>query len=153
SAHYVSHWVENDAHRHRERQPIIARLVAAVPFGPDAELAVLDVGAGAGVIAESLLQSFARPRIVLQDFSAPMLAHARARFGDRGEQVSYALCDLQDAGWVKQVGGPFDLVVSGIAIHNLENMGAIANCYEGICGLLKPEGCFIDYDYFDRVGG
>src|SRR5205085_63033 len=66
---------------------------------------------------------------------------------------SYALCDLQDAGWAKQVGGPFDLVVSGIAIHNLENMGAIANCYEGIHGLVKPGGCFIDYDYFDRAGG
>jgi 2-polyprenyl-3-methyl-5-hydroxy-6-metoxy-1,4-benzoquinol methylase len=153
SEHYVGHWVDSDARRHSERAPIITRLVAAVPFGNDTQFTMLDVGAGSGVIADALLQSFPHARIVLQDYSAPMLTRARARFGDRGEQVRYALCDLQDAQWVKKVGGPFDLVLSGIAIHNLQDMAKIAACYEGVCGLLKPDGCFIDYDYFDWAGG
>jgi trans-aconitate methyltransferase len=153
SEHYVGHWVENDARRQGERHPIIARLIAAVPFGHETEFTVLDVGAGAGAIADALLQAFPRASIVLQDYSAPMLAHARARLGDRGERVRYALCDLQDADWVKKVGGPFDVVVSGIAIHNLQDMAKIAGCYDGVCGLLKPGGCFLDYDYFDRAGG
>src|SRR6266446_2613390 len=87
SEHYVGHWVENDARRQAERQPIIDRLIAAVPFGPATEFTVLDVGAGAGAIADALLRAFPRARMVLQDFSAPMLAHARARFSDRGDQV------------------------------------------------------------------
>ena len=57
------------------------------------------------------------------------------------------------SGWVKTAGGPFDLAVSGIAIHNLHEMAAIANCYEAVRGLLKPGGVFLDYDHFDRVGG
>src|SRR5436190_1685734 len=73
SDHYVGHWVENDARRQAERQPIIARLIAAVPFGREAEFIVLDVGAGAGAIAEALLEAFPRARIVLQDYSEPML--------------------------------------------------------------------------------
>src|SRR5258705_8460114 len=72
SEHYVGHWVENDARRQGERQPIIARLIAAVPFGHDTEFAVLDVGAGAGAIADALLQGLPQPRILLQDYSSPM---------------------------------------------------------------------------------
>jgi SAM-dependent methyltransferase len=153
SEHYVGHWVENDARRQSERQPFIARLIAAIPFVRDAEFSVLDVGAGAGAIAAALLESFPRAKIVLQDYSAPMLAHARKRLGAHAAQLSYVLCDLADQSWVKKVGGPFDTVVSGIAIHNLQDMGRIAACYEGICSLLRPGGCFIDYDYFDRAGG
>ena len=154
SDHYVGHWVENDARRQGERQPIIARLIAAVPsFGHEAEFTVLDVGAGAGAIAEALLEAFPRARIVLQDYSPPMLNVARKRLGKHAAQTSYVLCDLLDEAWGKKVGGPFDVVVSGIAIHNLQDMGKIAACYETICGLLKPGGCFIDYDHFDRAGG
>ena len=153
SEHYVGHWVENDARRQGERQPIIARLIAAVPFGHDAEFTVLDVGAGAGAITEALLAAYPRTRIVLQDFSEPMLGVARKRLVAHATQTNYVQCDLFDETWIKKVGGPFDVVVSGIAIHNLQDMGKIAQCYEAICGVLKPGGCFIDYDHFDRAGG
>ena len=43
--------------------------------------------------------------------------------------------------------------MSGIAIHNLNDMAAIAACYQAVRRLLKPGGCFLDYDHFDRVGG
>ena len=153
SQHYVSDWIANDARRASERQPIIERLIAAVPFGREAEIAVLDVGAGAGVVADAVLQAFPRAQVTLQDYSQLMLARARERLGNRDGQVRYALGDLNDPAWVKNVGGPFDLAVSGIAIHNLQVMAAIAACYERVHGLLKPGGCFLDYDHFDRVGG
>ena len=62
-------------------------------------------------------------------------------------------CDLSDPTWPQKVGGPFDLAVSGIAIHNLKNLAAMAACYEAVHGLLKPGGCFLDYDHFDKFGG
>src|SRR6266853_348103 len=94
SDHYVGHWVENDARRQGERRPIIARLIAAVPsFGHEAEFTVLDVGAGAGAIAEALLEAFPCARIVLQDYSPPMLSVARKRLGQHAARTSYVLCD------------------------------------------------------------
>ena len=63
------------------------------------------------------------------------------------------LSDLADPAWTKSAGGPFDLAVSGIAIHNLHDMAVIAACYDGVRSLLKSGGAFIDYDHFDRVGG
>jgi hypothetical protein len=67
--------------------------------------------------------------------------------------MRYVVCDLRDPAWAQDVGGPFDLVVSGIAIHNLYDMAAITACYGAIRGLLKPGSCFLDYDHFDRAGG
>ena len=153
SPSYVDSWLKRDASRRGERGPFLERLVAAVPFLRDAEIEVLDVGAGSGIVADAVLAAFPRARITLQDYSEPMLARARASFAGRAVQVRCVLCDLREPTWEQAVGGPFDLAVSGIAIHNLNDMAAIAACYQAVRRLLKPGGCFLDYDHFDRVGG
>src|SRR4051794_32010937 len=73
SRDYVSDWIARDLDRHNERQPIIERMIAAIPFAPDSELAVLDVGGGSGVLTEAVLKAFPRAQVTLQDFSQPML--------------------------------------------------------------------------------
>ena len=67
--------------------------------------------------------------------------------------MRYVIADLCDPAWVDHVAGPFDLIVSAIAIHNLRDLGQIAACYRAIAGLAKPGGVFLDYDLFDRIGG
>jgi SAM-dependent methyltransferase len=153
SSDYVASWIARDDGRKPERQLIIARLIAAVPFARDAAIDVLDVGGGSGVIAAAVLEAFPRAKVTLADFSAPMLDRARERLAGEAARARFVLCDLSDHGWPRAVGGPFDLAVSGIAIHNLHELAAIAACYEAVRGLLKDGGCFLDYDHFDRVGG
>ncbi len=63
------------------------------------------------------------------------------------------MSDLTSASWSKNIGGPFDLAVSAIAIHNLRDRPTIFRCYGAIRKLLAPEGCFLDYDYFQYAGG
>ena len=82
-----------------------------------------------------------------------MIESARKTFASRAAQLRYALCDLRDPAWEQAVGGPFDLAVSAIAIHNLRELSAIAACYQAVRRLLISGGCFLDYDHFDRVGG
>ena len=150
---YVTHWIERDARRTAERQPFIEALLAAVPFPPDAPIDVLDVGGGGGVLSEAVIDTFPAARLTLQDFSAHMLARARERFATHDRAIRYVQCDLSDPAWTQTVGGPFDLAVSAIAIHNLKDLAAMASCYEAVHGLLKPGGCFLDYDHFDKFGG
>jgi len=76
SADYVRGWLARDAGRQGERAPIVARLIAAVPFARDAAIEVLDVGGGAGVIAEAVLEVFPNATVTVQDFSPHMLAAA-----------------------------------------------------------------------------
>jgi SAM-dependent methyltransferase len=153
SEHYVGHWVERDARRAADRAPILDALIAAVPFAPETPIDVLDIGGGSGVVSEAVLEAFPAARLTVQDFSAQMLARAKERFSSHDRAIRYVQCDLHDPDWPQKVGGPFDLAVSGIAIHNLQNLGAIAACYGAVHGLLKPDGCFLDYDHFDRFGG
>src|SRR5262245_41512461 len=153
SADYVRSWIARDEGRRDKRGPIIERLVAAVPFPRDAAIEVLDVGGGSGVIAQAILDAFPRAVVTIQDFSPHMLENGRARLARHGNRVRTVLSDLRDPAWTKTAGGPFDLAVSGIAIHNLHEMAAIAACYEAVRSLLKERGAFLDYDHFDRVGG
>lgn len=153
SADYVRAWIARDDARRSERAPILARMIAAVPFARDAAIEVLDVGGGAGAVAQALLEAFARATVTVQDVSPHMLAAARARLAPHATRLRTVLSDLADPAWTTTAGGPFDFVVSGIAIHNLQAMAAIAACYDGVRSLLKSGGLFLDYDHFDRVGG
>jgi SAM-dependent methyltransferase len=153
SDRYVADWIARDARRMAERMPILEALIAAVPFPADATIDVLDVGGGSGVVTDAVLDAFPAARVTLQDFSEQMLTRARETFSTHDRAIRYVQCDLLDPAWPQQVGGPFDLVVSGIAIHNLKDLAAMAACYEAVHGLLKPGGCFLDYDHFDKFGG
>jgi ubiquinone/menaquinone biosynthesis C-methylase UbiE len=123
-------------------------MLSFAPFPREAELEVLDVGAGYGAVSEELLQAFPAARVTLQDYSRPMLDRARQRLADRSDQLRFVLCDLVDPSWPKQVGGPFDLAVSAIALHNLRNPEKIFACYRAIHDLLKPGGSFLNCDRF-----
>jgi ubiquinone/menaquinone biosynthesis C-methylase UbiE len=153
SQDYVAHWVARDLTRADERRPILDRLLGAAPFAPNDPIAVLDVGGGSGVVSGAVAQAFPNAQITVQDFSAPMIEHARERFAARAARMRYVRSDLSDPAWDRNIEGPFDLAVSGIAIHNLREMAVISACYAAVRRLLRTGGCFLNYDLFDRAGG
>ena len=148
STDYVAEWITRDAARDPERRPLLQQMLSCAPSPRNAELDVLDVGAGYGAVSEEVLQAFPAARVTLQDYSRPMLDHARQHLADRSDQLRYVVCDLVDPSWPKQVGGPFDLAVSAIALHNLRDPEKIYACYRAIHDLLKPGGCFLNCDRF-----
>jgi ubiquinone/menaquinone biosynthesis C-methylase UbiE len=131
-----------------ERRPLLQQMLSFAPLPRDAELDVLDVGAGYGAVSEEVLQAFPAARVTLQDYSQPMLDRARQRLANRSDQLRYVLCDLFDPSWPKQVGGPFDLAVSAIALHNLGAHEKIFASYRAIHDLLKPDGSLLNCDRF-----
>ena len=150
---YVDDWIRHDVERNDERRPRLKRMMALAPFSHDAAISALDVGAGYGVVTEELLAVFPNARVTLQDYSDVMLGHARQRFAHLAGQIRYVRCDLTDPSWSDRVGGPFDLAVSAIAIHNLRDLAIIGECYRGIFRALKPGGRFLHYDRFASAGG
>jgi SAM-dependent methyltransferase len=153
SQSYVDEWIGQDMTRDAERRPALRRMLGAAPLAREAAIAVLDVGGGYGVVTEEVLEFFRQARVTLQDYSQPMLDAARRRLAHYGDRVHYAVGDLRDPAWTGAVGGPFDLAVSAIAIHNLRDLELIAQCYSGIARVLKPGALLLDYDLFDLIGG
>ncbi|HEX3410984.1 MAG TPA: class I SAM-dependent methyltransferase [Stellaceae bacterium] len=153
SQSYVEEWIARDLQRDEERRTRLRKMLSVATFPPDAEISVLDVGGGYGVVTEEVLRAFPHGQLILQEYSQPMLDEARRRLAQQAGRVGYVHCDLRDPSWVDHVGGPFDLAVSAIAIHNLGELSAMAVCYRGIVRVLKPGALFLDYDLFDRFGG
>ncbi len=108
---------------------------------------VLGIGAGYGVVSGIVLKAFPNARVTLQDYSTPMLEQAKQRLAAFAGRTSFALADLTDESWTAAVGGPFDLAVSTIAIHNLRDPQLIERVYEGVRSVLKPVGVEEDADY------
>jgi 2-polyprenyl-3-methyl-5-hydroxy-6-metoxy-1,4-benzoquinol methylase len=149
---YAESWVAKNEQRTERRNALLASMLAEAPYAADAPLRVLDVGGGYGFVSQAVLKAFPKANVTLQDFSQPMIEQAQVYLAPHAAQMSYALSDLRNASWGKTLG-PFDLVVSAIAIHNLRDLGAMATCYAVIHSLLVPGGWFLDCDHLDKSGG
>jgi len=148
SEQYVTDWIAHDVARDPERRPRLQKMLEMAPFPRDAAIEVLDVGAGYGAVTEEVLKRFPNARVTLQDYSQPMLAEAQRRLAPHAARLTYVTADLTDPAWPQAVGGPFDLAVSAIALHNLRDPAKIFACYRAIHDLLRPDGGFLDYDLF-----
>lgn len=150
---YVEAWVadriDGDRH-HRSRLEHLARLLASAVVTADP--AVLDVGSGPGVLAEAVLRSIPGARLVVQDYSPPMLDQARSRLARAGDRVRFHQSDLRSPGWTLELGQSFDAVVSSYAIHNLRDPAAIRAVYDELVTVLAPGGCVLLLDLVESPG-
>lgn len=146
SQQYVEEWVASATARDPERRAILRRVVSLIPREADEAIRVLDVGAGYGALSAQVLERFPRAELVCQDFSEPMFAQAQERLAWAAKRISFVHSDLSDPGWTQALTGPFDAVVSGIAIHNVRYPERIRSIYTEIFDLVAPGGCFFNYD-------
>jgi ubiquinone/menaquinone biosynthesis C-methylase UbiE len=157
SAEYVDTWVAKDRNRDERRRPLLAQMMTFVPYRADQAIRVLDVGGGYGAVSAAVLEAFPNAKVTLQDYSDVMLERARRHFAAGNapgpSPVNYVRSDLTDPSWPNTAGGPYDLVVSGIAIHNLGNADVMREVYRGVHSLLAAGGVFLDCDHFDHAGG
>jgi SAM-dependent methyltransferase len=106
---------------------------------------VLDVGGGWGPVTAIVLESFPNAEVVLHDFSEPMLEQARSRLVEY-PSVSFHRGDLLSPDWTRGLPGPFDAVVSSLAIHNVRFPDRIRAIYGEIRPLVAAGGCFVNLD-------
>jgi tRNA (cmo5U34)-methyltransferase len=96
---------------------------------------VLDLGTGTGVTAQHVLAAHPDARLVGVDESADMLAAARA--------VLPAVAQLREGRLEDPLPpGPFNLVVSALAVHHLDGEGK-ADLFRRIAEVLAPTGRFV----------
>jgi SAM-dependent methyltransferase len=143
SRDYVDDWIDGAASHDAQRRPLLRQVAGLLPFSPDAAVRVLDLGGGYGEFSAQVLDLFSQARVCLADYSAPMIERAQQRLASFGDRVQYRVCDLRDPAWPALVGGPFDAVVSTLAIHNLGEPAAIRRVFADVAGLLGPGGCFL----------
>ncbi len=58
SSEYVNDWIGRDVQRDDERRSLLQQMLERAGLASDAEIQVLDVGAGYGVVSEEVLRRF-----------------------------------------------------------------------------------------------
>lgn len=98
---------------------------------------VLDLGAGTGLLSAQILAAFPDVRLELLDGSEPMVREAQERLGAAVDAVHVAdmAAELPD--------GPFDAVVSALAIHHLEHADQRA-LMDRVHAVLRAGGVFVN---------
>ena len=146
SKQYVSDWAERQDEREVEREKIFSSMAKLLSNDRDAAISILDLGAGYGALAQFLLSYFPNAAAVCQDGSAEMAKLGRKRMKSLKGRFQYVLCDFSNPGWSRKIKGPFDAVVSSIAIHNVRSPDIIRAIYKETFSLVKPGGCFLNFD-------
>jgi tRNA (cmo5U34)-methyltransferase len=100
---------------------------------------ILDLGAGTGILSDAVRAAVPGARFVLLDGSADMLGVARARLDRSVERI--AVQDLTEA----LPDGPFDAVVSALAIHHLADVDK-RSLFRRILDRLLAGGIFVNAD-------
>lgn len=98
---------------------------------------ILDLGAGTGILSAALAERVPAARLTLLDASPAMLERAALRLA---QQQPALLVQSLDAALPT---GPFDAVVSALAIHHLED-AAKRDLYRRILAVLAPGGLFLN---------
>ena len=107
---------------------------------------ILDLGCGDGIIGRLLLEEYPEARVIFADFSEPMLEKLRIKIGIN-QRAKVINADFATSDWVKgsELEKPFDIVVSGFAIHHQPDERKIELYAEIFC-LLGSGGIFLNLD-------
>jgi len=107
-----------------------------------------DLGCGSGILADAILSRYPQAQGVLVDFSEPMVDAARAQLAGHTPRPQFVIADLALPEWTRTIAAhaPFDVIVSGYAIHHLPDERKRA-LYGEIFALLAPGGMFANVEH------
>jgi tRNA (cmo5U34)-methyltransferase len=131
---------------HWDPETYLRNMLEEVPSYPDLQaqtaaaakdvpaLTILELGIGTGETAKRVLAAHPDARLTAIDSSEKMLERARRVV----PQVDLRLARLEDP----LPDGPFDLVVSALAVHHLDGAGK-QDLFRRVAGVLAPGGTFV----------
>jgi len=107
---------------------------------------ILDLGSGDAILLATFLESFPHAKGVAVDFSPLMLEQASQRLDNYGKRATTLEADLQNSAWKNSLEVPFNVIVSGFAIHHLPDERKRA-LYQEIYDLLADGGVFLNSEH------
>jgi len=110
---------------------------------------ILDLGCGDGILGRFLMTNYPSANGVFVDFSDPMLDAARESLQNTINSTILK-ADFASPNWIDKVAShkPFDIVISGFAIHHQPDERK-RELYSEIYELLTPGGVFLNLEHVE----
>lgn len=132
-----------------EQIDVMLRVIKATQ--PKVE-AFLDLGCGDGILGRAIHQQYPNAKGVFVDFSESMLEAAKNNLENHLINFEFITLDFGEKQWINSLSdkSPFDVIVSGFAIHHQpdERKNEI---YQEIYQLLRPGGIFLNLEHVSSV--
>ena len=141
----VARWVSDSGGR-EERYAHPRQLIAdLLPFADDEPFTFLDLGAGTGAAARTLLRRYPAARAILADFSPQMMEHGRQALAPYAGRFGYVEFDIAAGQWPEAIPASLDAVVSSMSVHHLTD-DRKRQLFKEIFGRLVPGGWYLNLD-------
>ncbi|MEP6502841.1 MAG: class I SAM-dependent methyltransferase [Betaproteobacteria bacterium] len=140
-------WADTALARRPVRPEFFDAFASRIGAGPKR---VLELGSGPGILADHLLRVLPELRYTALDFSPAMHLLAQERLGERARGVTFVERSFREPSWVEGLG-PFDVVVTHQAVHELRHKGYAAALHAQVRPLLAAGGCYLVCDHY--LGG
>ncbi len=132
-------WIRKAVPRYDE---MLDALMSCVEVTRGTRFRAIDIGCGTGALSQRLLSLYPEVELTCLDMTEGMLDVARERLKGHGN-VRFVLHDLYDF----QYDGPYDLVMSSLALHHLVTDEDKREQYRRIQDALAPGGSFYNADF------
>ena len=122
-------------------EEMLEAAVLSLPFHPESEVKVVDLGTGTGIFAWRVRHRYPRCHLLCVDMTEEMLAVARQRFGP-GQGIEFLHKDFYHL----ELPPERDAVVSSLALHHLITDDDKKAFYRKVFECLKEGGVFVTAD-------
>src|SRR5215469_16111655 len=114
----VNFWKSTAGDRERRRAGHRVLMAELLPFGADEEFTFIDLGAGTGAAARTVLDHYPAARAILADYSPQMMAQGAVELEPYAGRYDYVEFDLaRDGAWPAAIPSQVEAVVTSLAIH------------------------------------
>lgn len=112
-----------------------------ITFERNASINVLDLGSGTGVLSHLILREFPQAKVVAFDLAKNMLEICKNNLSSYQNRVTFRQGNFAE----DDIGCEYDLVISGLAIHHLNEMGK-QKLFKSVFQSMNPGGIFLVRD-------
>ncbi|MER6080916.1 class I SAM-dependent methyltransferase [Streptomyces sp. NPDC001833] len=144
-AAYTEEWVAYNEKQYPQRAVFIEEFVRTLKLQEGA-LRVLELGGGAGRLAEAIQHECHVDSYDLLDLSPAMRRLARTRLSS-SKVTQFVEADFSDAKWPDLVSSEYNAVVTMQAIHELRNPAAVPLLYGQIATVARPGASVVVCDH------
>ena len=142
----VNFWKSTASDRERRRAGHRVLMAELLPFRAEEAFTFVDLGAGTGAAARTILDSFPAAHAVLADFSPQMMAQGVTELAPYEGRYTYVEFDLTTSGdWPAGIPVPVDAVISSLSVHHLKDERK-QTLFREIHDHLALGGWYLNYD-------
>lgn len=142
----VTFWKSTRDDRERRRGAHRLLLAELLPFQADEAFTFVDLGAGTGAAARTIMDHYPAARAILADYSPQMMAQGAIELESYEGRYSYVEVDLAKGGpWPEAIPALVDAVITSLAVHHVTDARK-QELFTQILAHLVPGGWFLNYD-------